>query len=145
MIGRRILGVGMVAFLVCVWSYASESDLTPPPGAALRKEVLDALRVEVKRLHGADVVFVVKHLRVKEGWAWVHTQPQSPDGLNRYEDVSALLRLKDGEWKVVEIPCGEVENPECLNGPEYFDDLRKRFPEVAPEVFPDWATEVAIE
>lgn len=120
-------------------SYSSDSDLTPQPGDPLRKLVLDALRNEVKRLHGLDVVFVVKHLRVKDGWAWAHTLPQSKDGLNRYEDISALLQLKDDVWTVAEIPCGEVENPDCLNGPEYFKGLQERFPTVATEIFPDWA------
>jgi len=119
---------------------ASDTRLTPPPGSTLRKAVLDALRQEIQRMHGLDVVFVVRHLRVKDGWAWAHTQPQSPDGSNRFEDVSALLELRKGTWSVAEIPCGEVENPECLNGPEYFEGLRARFPSVPAEIFPDWAT-----
>jgi hypothetical protein len=134
-----ILGVLMMALVLCTHVQASDSNLTPPPGSPLRKKVLDALRQEVKRIHGLDVVFVVKHLKVKSGWAWTHTLPQSPDGSNRYEDVSALLQLQDGAWKVVEIPCGEVENPDCLNGPEYFSGLKRRFPDVPTEIFPDWA------
>jgi hypothetical protein len=119
---------------------ASDTNLTPPPGSSLRKAVLDALRQEIKRMHGLDVVFVVRHLMVKDGWAWAHTQPQSPDGSNRFEDVSALLELRNGTWSVAEIPCGEVENPACLNGPEYFVGLRARFPSVPIEILPDWAT-----
>jgi len=118
---------------------ASDSGLSPQPGNPLRKLVLDALRQEVKRIHGLDVVFVVKHLKVKDGWAWVHTQPQSCDGENKYEDLSALLRLQDGTWMVAEIPCSEPENPKCLDGPEYFEGLQERYPFVAVEVFPDWA------
>ena len=134
-----ILGVIMVALFLCIHVQASDSDLTPRRGSPLRKAVLDALRQEVKRIHGLDVVFVVKHLKVKNGWAWAHTLPQSPDGSNRYEDVSALLQLQDGAWTVVEIPCGEVENPDCLNGPEYFSELKRRFPGVPSEIFPSWA------
>ncbi|WP_319524191.1 hypothetical protein [uncultured Desulfosarcina sp.] len=119
--------------------HASDADLTPLPGNPLRKQVLDALRTEVKRRTGLDVVFVVKQLRVKDGWAWVHTLPQSRDGNNRYEDISALLRFSNGAWEVAEIPCGEVDNPDCLNGPEYFHGLRERFPTVTAEIFPDWA------
>lgn len=115
---------------------ASDSDLTPLPGDAVRAAVLDALRLEVKRNHGLDVVFVVEHLRVKDGWAWVHTRPQSPDGANRYEDVSALLELRDGTWDVAEIPCGEVDNPDCLDSPDYFDGLKGRFPSAPAEIFP---------
>ncbi len=129
----------LVLVVLCILAQASDSNLTPPPGDLLRKQVLDALRNEVKRLHGLDVVFVVKHLRVRNGWAWAQTLPQSQDGLNRYEDISALMRLKDGEWEVLEIPCSEVENPECLNGPEYFKGLQERYSTVDVEIFPDRA------
>lgn len=40
---------------------------TPLPGNPLRKQVLDALHKEVKLIYGIDVVFVVKHLKVKDG------------------------------------------------------------------------------
>ena len=136
-INRKLIPCATLAVLcLCTNLQASDSNLTPLPGTPLRKVVLDALRHEVKRIHGLDVVFVVKHLKVKDGWAWVHTLPQSPDASNRYEDVSALLRLQDGAWAVVEIPCGEVENPDCLNGPEYFSGLQGRFPSVPTAIFP---------
>ena len=134
-----MLFVALVVLCLSSIAQASESNLTPPPGHVLRKQVLDALRREVKRIHGLDVVFVVRHLKVKDGWAWTHTQPQSPDGSNRYEDISALLHFRNALWEVVEIPCGEVENPDCLNGPEYFKKLKARYPTVPVEIFPDWA------
>ncbi len=115
------------------------SKLTPLPGNPLRTAVLDALRDEVKRLYRMDVVFVVRHLKVKEGWAWAHTQPQSSDGQQRYEDMSALLNLQDGVWRVVELPCTEVDNPECLDGPNYFAGLVRRFEQAPAEIFPAWA------
>ena len=152
---KFILGATLAALCLCASSgyvhpsglkdgdqeavVGSDSNLTPLPGNPIRKAILDALRQEVKRIHGLDVVFVVRHLKTKDGWAWAHTLPQSRDGSNRYEDVSALLRLQDGAWTVVEIPCGEVENPECLNGPEYFVGLQGRFPGVTTEIFPSWA------
>jgi hypothetical protein len=122
---------------LCFSAQASDSVLTPLPGDPLRQQLLDALRLEVKRTQGLDVVFVVRHLKVKNGWAWTHTQPQSLDGKNRYEDLSALLRLDGSNWTVAEIPCTEPENPECLEGPEYFKRLQQRYPTVAAEVFPD--------
>jgi len=117
----------------------SATRLTPPPGDPARKAVLGALRSEMKHLHGLDVVFVVRHLRIRDGWAWVHTEPRSSDGTAQYEDVSALMRLEDGVWKVAEMPCTEVDNPECLDGPEYFAELQRRFPGVPIAIFPDWA------
>lgn len=136
---KLIVGVILAAFWVCTYAQASDSNLTPLPGNPLRKVILDALRQEVRRIHGLEVVFVVRHLKVKDGWAWVHTLPQSADGANRYEDISALLQLQGDAWSVAEIACGEEENPDCLNAPEYFAGLQRRFPGVATEVFPGWA------
>lgn len=136
---KRILCVALAALCLCTSLHAADSILTPPPGTPMRKAVLDALRLEVKRIHGLDVVFVVRHLKVKDGWAWAHTLPQSPDGGRQYEDVSALLQLQDDVWTVVEIPCREEENPDCLTGPEYVLRLQERFPSVPLEIFPGWA------
>ena len=135
---KFILGAALATFCLCTSLQAADANLTPRPGTPIRKAVLDALRLEVKRIHGLDVVFVVRHLNVKDGWAWVHTQPQSPDGLHRYEDVAALLQLQDDAWTVVEIPCREEENPDCLTGPEYVLHLQERFPNVPIEIFPGW-------
>jgi hypothetical protein len=134
-----ILVSALVVFCFGTTLQAADSNLTPRPGTPIRKAVLDALRLEVKRIHGLDVVFVVRHLKVKDGWAWAHTLPQSPDGERRYEDVSALLQLQDDAWTVVEIPCREEENPNCLTGPTYVLHLQERFPSVPIEILPGWA------
>lgn len=115
-------------------AHAAGPDLTPSPGSALRQAVLDGVRREVRRLHELDVVFVVRHLKVKDGWAWVHVLPQSRDGAQRYEDVSALLRLRDEVWAVVEMACAEVGEPDCIDSPRFFVRLRARFPDVPVEI-----------
>lgn len=126
------------AFATDAGTTSSNTDLglTPLPGNPERKAILDALRDELKRLHGLEVVFVVEHLKVKDGWSWLHTLPQSPDGQQRYEDVSALLQLQDGAWKVVELPCTEVDDAECLGGADYFTGLMQRFADAPAEIFP---------
>jgi hypothetical protein len=115
---------------------AAESGLTPPPGDPLRAQVLEGLRREMARTHGLELIFVVEELNVKDGWAWVATEPQSPDGTNRYEPVSALLQQRGGAWRVVEMPCTEVDNPECLGEAGYFKRLRARYPSIPVEVLP---------
>lgn len=82
-----------------------------------RTAILGALRAWVKNNLDLKVVFVVKHLKVKNGWAWIHTIPQSPDGKNHYEDISALLRKGNGCWAVVAVPSGEcaaTDDPEKI-------------------------------
>jgi hypothetical protein len=109
---------------------------TPPPGSAERKAILDALRRWVKEQHHLEVVFVVRHLKVNNGYAWVHTLPQSKDGSSRYEDISALLKKEQGRWAVAEIPCAEEDNPDCIGDPGYFDGLKRRFPEMPEDILP---------
>jgi hypothetical protein len=120
--------------IISISAYSADSAVTPPPGDPVRKEILDTLRQEVKNIHGLDVVFVVKHLKIKDGWVWVHVLPQSPNGKNKYEDISALMQLK---WKVTEIPCAEMGDSECVEGYSYFKQLQKRYPGVPEEIFPD--------
>jgi len=135
----------MGIFTVCTASQTQKENIqnhttpaqTPLPGNPVRKAVLDALRQKMKHLHKSDMIFVVKYLKVKNGWCWVHTLPQSPDGKNRYEDISALLHRKEGVWRVAELACTEEENPECLSNPAYFSELKKRFPKVPEEILPE--------
>jgi hypothetical protein len=109
---------------------------TPQPGSVERKAILDALRAWVKQQHHVDVIFVVTYLKVKNGYAWVHTLPQSKDGSSRYEDISALLKKDQGRWEVAEIPCGEEDNPDCIGDPGYFDGLKERFPGMPEDILP---------
>ncbi len=148
---RYHLMLGFLCFLITTWcpvswgidnankigahSAGSESFFIPAPGNPIRSYILDALRQELKDFLGAGVVFKVTHFRVKGGWAWIESRPQSQDGKDRYEDVSALLNRKDGIWKVVEIQCAEADNPDCLAGSEYFEELKRRFPAVPPAIF----------
>jgi len=109
---------------------------TPQPGSAERKAILDALRMWVKNQHHLDVVFVVKYLKIKNGYAWLHTLPQSKDGSSGYEDISALLKKDQGRREVAEIPCAEEDNPDCIGDPGYFGGLKKRFPEMPEDILP---------
>lgn len=108
---------------------------TPPAGSPLRRQILDALRLEVRQLLGIETRFVVDYLKVKDGWCWISARPQSPDGLQRYEGISALLH-EDGDWKIEELPCAEPENPECLDAPDYFTGLLTRFPTIPQDILP---------
>lgn len=109
---------------------------TPPPGSAERKAMLDLLREWIKKHHYVDVIFVVRHLKVKDGYAWVTAMPRSKDGANMYEDISALLKKDKGLWEIAEIPCGEEDNPDCIGDPNYFNGLKQRFPEMAEDILP---------
>ncbi|NTW82316.1 MAG: hypothetical protein HGB36_02990 [Chlorobiaceae bacterium] len=109
---------------------------TPQLGSMERKEIVDVMRMKIKELHELDVIFIVKSMNVSRGWAWVHTLPRSKDGRGSYEDFYALLHKVKGRWKIAEIPCTETDNPECLDNPDYFRKLVRRFPGMPSSIFP---------
>ncbi len=119
----------------CRAAEAGERAATPPPGSPERRLILAALREELFRLHGLEMVFEVRHLKVRGEWAWVAVSPRSPDGRRHYEPVHALLRKQGGRWQVAELPCTEEESP--LWQPGYFRQLQTRFPGVPPGIFPE--------
>ncbi len=109
---------------------------TPLPGSGERALLLDFMRRKVMELHRLDVVFVVREMRVSEGWAWVHSEPRSKDGRSRYEDFYALLHKESGVWRIVELPCTEPDKAECMGSPDYYIRLKKRFPTLPSALLP---------
>lgn len=142
-IGLVALGLLSITWLATPPGVAEEIELndpsaafTPRPGSPLRKAILDSLRQMLKRNWEVDAVFVVEHLMVKDGWAWMHTLPQSPDGRSHYEDLVVLMSLQDGVWEVIDGPCeGADEDPECFD--DEFVRMKKRYPGVPAEIFPE--------
>ena len=110
---------------------------TPEKGTLERSEILEALRSSVYDIHHTKVIFVVNYLRIYNGWAWIHTLPRQADGTDQYEDILALLH-KEEEWKILEIPCAEEDNPECITSENYFRGLKQRFPDLPECILPDY-------
>jgi len=116
-------------------------DLVPPRSSPERKAILDTLRKELEGSGESKVriVFVVRHLKMKNGWAWASTDPQSPDGTKMYEPVEALLHKKAGSWQLATMrpSFGECEDdPECGDDVRYYHAVRKQFPEAPSSIFP---------
>ena len=90
------------------------------------------------RFDARPVVFVVSHLRVQRGWAWLSVRPQSPDGRSRFEGESALLQRRPGGWAVVEtMPAvGEREGTELEADCAWFQHLRRNLPAVPRAILP---------
>jgi len=113
---------------------AAEQPYTPKPGNPVRKAVLDGLREWVLENHQVRVVFVVRYLKVADGWAWTETIPQSHDGTQRYEGLMALLNRTDEGWKVLHVPSGEEDAPP-VDG-TYFEMLLEEVPGLPRGIFP---------
>lgn len=129
-----VLLLAMMFMLQVVGIAFAEGAVTPPVGNAERKAIMNTLRTFLKENLDVDAVFVVRWLKVKDGWAWVETDPQSPDGKNRYEPFLALVNKAEGTWMIAEIPSLEEDAPPVDD--EYFRELIGKFPGLPCEVFP---------
>ena len=81
----------------------------PRPGSAERAQVMSALRHELTTFDpdAGNLRFVVRELCVSDTAGWIEADPQSTDGENRYEPVSASLRMRHGRWVVETLACSE--------------------------------------
>ncbi len=112
--------------LVCGRAY------TPPKGGALRKQIADALRRNVGQHAGVYVVFNFDWLKVNGNWAYVETHPESPDGANKYEPVSALLRRSNGLWSVA----ARADADDETSPTQALHRLKNKFPSAPRDIFP---------
>lgn len=129
-----VLLLAMMFLLQAAGSCLADGAVTPPVGSAERKAIMNTLRTFLKVNLDVDAVFVVRWLKVKDGWAWVETDPQSPDGRNRYEPFLALANKVEGTWAIAEIPSLEEDAPPVDDA--YFNGLIEKFPGLPREVFP---------
>jgi len=107
------------------------------PDSPERRAILYSLREEMSGSAGLDLVFEVKYLKTKNGWAWIHVLPRTQDGLTNFEDLSGLLQETKGRWKLVETRSGECgDDPDCYDDDQYFRSLKTKFPSAPSEIFP---------
>ena len=108
---------------------AVSATAAPAPGSAQRRAILDALRPAIQRRLGPDVEFVVRDMRVANGWAFVMADPQRHGGVTidgsryfpNYDDmdgltVTALLRFGT-RWTLVDHAIGATDAWYCGRGP----------------------------
>ncbi len=86
---------------------------------------MDVLRVPVQKDLKKKVIFKVDALKVQNGWAFLRGVPQQPDGKpmdyrnTRYQGlkedgvfddwIAALLRKRNGKWRVVVYSIGATD------------------------------------
>lgn len=108
---------------------ADSESYTPPSGSAERRAILDAYRTEyTKDALTKNVIFVVKYLKVHDGWAWLEVNPKSSDGSQQFEQEQGLLRKEGAEWKVLQRKSGVTAR--------YFKNLKAKYPAVPTDIFP---------
>ena len=117
----------MIAFQAALLALAA-----PTLAPAERKAVLDALRPKVEARLGPNVEFVVAHLRIEEGWAFVIADPQRKGGKaidgwaifgEHFDNMDglrteAVLKRTKGRWRVVDWGIGATDVWYCDVGPK---------------------------
>ncbi len=105
----------------------SQKPVTPAPGSADRKAIMDALRPRFEKQIGKPIVFKVTTLRVLKGWAYWMGEPLRAPGKpvdwkktkfkedfeqGVMDSLSLALLQKTGKtWKVVELAIGPTDFP----------------------------------
>ncbi|HQA02178.1 MAG TPA: hypothetical protein PKV34_06890 [Thermomonas sp.] len=100
----------IVAMLVlCPLLAIAQAWHEPRPGSTERAQVMSALRSELSQYDpdAEKLRFVVRELCLSDTTGWIEADPQSAEGENRYEPVSASLRKRHGNWVVDRLACSE--------------------------------------
>ncbi len=124
MFSRRLFLIASAVLTLPASSVFAGEIYEPKRGSSERKAILDALRPVMEARMRGPVEFVIRKLRVEDGWAFVVTDPQRPggasiniretafadeadymDGLTTY----ALLRHKNGVWRLFDHAIGPTD------------------------------------
>lgn len=124
MLGKFLITLSIVLFSAL--GAFTQTVRMPEEGSAERKAILDALRKPVEKELKQKIKFVIETLRVQGSWSFVGGVPQGENGswpdyrATRYQEaidyemfdnnIFALLKNTEGEWKVVtySIGCTDV-------------------------------------
>lgn len=102
------------------------------------KAILNALRDSIKSVPPESIIFIVRYLKVRNGWAWIETNPRGLKPPQNFEPIDALLHKEKDKWRVKNIRpcCGDCAyDPYCGQG-IYHKKLMRMFPAVPKEIFP---------
>jgi hypothetical protein len=118
----------------------ADSVHTPAAGTAERKAILDALHAEYTTGSGSAVKFLVKHIKVHQGWAWINVVPLDKNGTPEGDEWPSLLRLNNGKWTIIDLiaiaqPFEESEGPRSPS-PRFLRAVQKKYPSVPGDIFP---------
>lgn len=144
-------------------SAAAQAPYTPQVGSADRTAVMDALRAGLKTFPDfagsgfsykrndvrppADmpVRFIVRHLKIKEPWAWAEVDVKD----YCCAPLHALLCREKGEWTVkgivnpLYVVCPDSGGRAPVVQEFIYGEFRKKFPSVPKELFPEIPAEVS--
>jgi hypothetical protein len=120
----------------------------PPKGSSEHNALMDALRAEFNNPRSTNydpdrgtIIFLVKDLKVHNGWAWFFAEPRSlTQPKYSFAKSSAFLLHQDGGlWRVMKLPptVADSNDPQNLDFPTSQDiaEIRRMYPSVATDIF----------
>jgi cell wall-associated NlpC family hydrolase len=112
----------------------------PKRGSPERKAIMDALRAEKYPGKEDKVIFIVKYLKVHNGWAWTEVTPQDRQGNALTDGSAALLHFADGKWTSLDLSQFPEIPKHTNNGkgisPNFVKHLMDTQPGVPADIFP---------
>ncbi len=130
---KMVFSLGILAALFLLSKpLQAEEAFTPAWGTPERKAVLDVMRDDIRDRFDLEVVFVVRWMKVKDGWCFALTDPQSKDGSQRYEPYGALLESACQGWTLREV----MPLEEGVEKASWFSSLKEKYPGIPGEIFP---------
>lgn len=97
----------LAVLLLAAARSTAEEVRTPPIGSSERLDIINVLRYdfyqnkEAAAKNPKKIIFVVKHLKVKDGWACVNVQP-TREGKEEGEPRWMVLRRLNDSWENVD-------------------------------------------
>ena len=134
-VGSRLLGTGLLALMLSpVLSAPRDAVYQPKRGSSERKAIFNALRVPMSKGVKGAVIFQGDLKASKSGWAFFSGGALIDDGKGRRPldndgmgALQALLRLRNGKWRVLDL--GYYGDMDGING------NIKKYPQVPRALF----------
>jgi hypothetical protein len=136
---------------------STQAPSTPAPGSPERKAIMESLRAGLKLFPesysldfqykrddvrvpaDSPISFMVRHLKIKDGWAWAEVDVKDYCCALTH----ALLRKEDTRWSVKAlvnpryVACANREENCVLIQRYVYEHIREKFPSVPSDIFPN--------
>jgi len=113
---------------------------TPAGGDPQRTAILDTLHHTYTTGSGPNVRFLVKYLKVHDGWAWIKVVPLDPKGTAEGDEWPSLLQNQNGKWVEIDL-IAVAQNFAEADGPadpsaRYVKALQNKYPGLPGDIVP---------
>jgi hypothetical protein len=132
--------IGALLILTCGADGLADELHTPGSGDPQRTAILDTLHQAYTTGSGPKVKFLVKYLKVHNGWAWIKVVPLDPAGAAEGDEWPSLLHSQSGKWVAIDL-IAVAQNFDEADGPadpssRYVKALQQKYPTLPADIIP---------